>query len=192
MRPTRPTTVMLIIPSQKSCESLCMLRCALWRGPTPTLSWCWDVVGQHQPPVHSVSPSGTFWLMGECTASLLSSLSTGRHFLTFSFLFRCPYQDDRYLTTLVPVTGSSGLQFPSHYKRFVVKMFTFVDSASLAPLQETVCPPVLEHFNFTTYGFCDLLLFLPCQIFIHCSTEVCHPSSGSCEQSCTRKREFLL
>ncbi|XP_067313978.1 zona pellucida sperm-binding protein 4-like isoform X18 [Pseudorasbora parva] len=74
----------------------------------------------------------------------------------------CPYQDDRYLTTLVPVTGSPGLQFPTHYKRFVVKMFTFVDPASLAPLQET--------------------------IFIHCSTEVCHPSSGSCEQSCARKR----
>ncbi|XP_067243578.1 zona pellucida sperm-binding protein 4-like [Chanodichthys erythropterus] len=73
----------------------------------------------------------------------------------------CPYQDDRYLTTLVPVTGSSGLQFPTHYKRFVVKMFTFVDP-SLAPLQET--------------------------IFIHCSTAVCHPSSGSCEQSCARKR----
>ncbi|CAM4686216.1 unnamed protein product [Leuciscus chuanchicus] len=78
----------------------------------------------------------------------------------------CPYQDDRYLTTLVPVAGSSGLQFPTHYKRFVVKMFTFVDPASLAPLQET--------------------------IFIHCSTAVCHPSSGSCEQSCTRKSECLL
>ncbi|CAM4624292.1 unnamed protein product [Leuciscus chuanchicus] len=74
----------------------------------------------------------------------------------------CPYQDDRYLTTLVPVAGSPGLQFPTHYKRFVVKMFTFVDPASLAPLQET--------------------------IFIHCSTVVCHTSSGSCEQSCTRKR----
>ncbi|XP_067274458.1 zona pellucida sperm-binding protein 4-like isoform X2 [Pseudorasbora parva] len=74
----------------------------------------------------------------------------------------CPYRDDRYLTTLVPVAGSSGLQFPTHYKRFVVKMFTFVDPASLAPLQET--------------------------IFIHCSTAVCHPSSGSCEQNCARKR----
>ncbi|XP_073692681.1 zona pellucida sperm-binding protein 4-like [Garra rufa] len=91
----------------------------------------------------------------------------------------CPYYDDRYLTALVPVTRASGLQFPTHYKRFVVKMFTFVDPASLAPLQET--------------------------IFIHCSTAVCHPSSGSCEQSCGRKtspakqpvriqydREFLL
>ncbi|XP_051510310.1 zona pellucida sperm-binding protein 4-like [Myxocyprinus asiaticus] len=75
----------------------------------------------------------------------------------------CPYQDDRYLTTLVPVDGSSGLQFPTHYKRFIVKMFTFVDPASLAPLQETV--------------------------FIHCSTAVCHPSfTGSCEQSCARQR----
>ncbi|XP_073712518.1 zona pellucida sperm-binding protein 4 [Misgurnus anguillicaudatus] len=74
----------------------------------------------------------------------------------------CPYQDDRYLTTLVPVVGSSDLPFPTHYKRFIVKMFTFVDSASMAPLQET--------------------------IFIHCSTAVCHPASGSCEQSCTRQR----
>ncbi|XP_067282886.1 zona pellucida sperm-binding protein 4-like isoform X1 [Pseudorasbora parva] len=74
----------------------------------------------------------------------------------------CPYQDDRYLTTLVPVPGSSDLQFPTHYKRFAVKMFTFVDPASMAPLQET--------------------------IFIHCSTAVCHPSSGSCDQTCTRKR----
>ncbi|KTF76743.1 hypothetical protein cypCar_00050438, partial [Cyprinus carpio] len=49
----------------------------------------------------------------------------------------CPYQDDHYLTTLVPVTGSSGLQFPNHYKRFIVKMFTFVDQSSLALLQET-------------------------------------------------------
>ncbi|XP_042634137.1 zona pellucida sperm-binding protein 4-like isoform X2 [Cyprinus carpio] len=78
----------------------------------------------------------------------------------------CPYQDDRYLTTLVPVTGSSGLQFPTHYKRFIVKMFTFVDTASLAPLQET--------------------------IFIHCGTVVCHPSSlGSCEQRCSRGRRDL-
>ncbi|KAA0720433.1 Zona pellucida sperm-binding protein 4 [Triplophysa tibetana] len=73
----------------------------------------------------------------------------------------CPYQDDRYLTAMVPEVGSSGLQFPTHYKRFVVKMFTFVDPSSLAPLQET--------------------------IYIHCSTAVCHPASGSCEQSCGRK-----
>ncbi|KAA0703291.1 Zona pellucida sperm-binding protein 4 [Triplophysa tibetana] len=77
----------------------------------------------------------------------------------------CSYQDDRYLTALVPVVGSSGLQFPTHYKRFVVKMFTFVDPSSLAPLQET--------------------------IYIHCSTAVCHHASGSCEQSCTRKRRAV-
>ncbi|XP_056587772.1 zona pellucida sperm-binding protein 4-like [Triplophysa dalaica] len=77
----------------------------------------------------------------------------------------CPYQDDRYLTALVPEIGLSGLQFPTHYKRFVVKMFTFVDPSSLAPLQET--------------------------IYIHCSTAVCHPASGSCEQSCARKRRAV-
>ncbi|KAF4099978.1 hypothetical protein G5714_020104 [Onychostoma macrolepis] len=98
-----------------------------------------------------------FLILGHCWAtSTPSPLSLPQWDLLID---GCPYQDDRYLTTLVPVTGSSGLQFPTHYKRFVVKMFTFVDPA---PLQET--------------------------IFIHCSTEVCHPSSGSCEQSCTRKR----
>lgn len=40
---------------------------------------------------------------------------------------RCPYHDDRYLTMLVPVDGSSGLHFPTHHKRFIVKMFTFVE-----------------------------------------------------------------
>ncbi|XP_026112422.1 zona pellucida sperm-binding protein 4-like, partial [Carassius auratus] len=99
-------------------------------------------------------------MLGRCwTTSTPSPLSLPHWDLLID---GCPYQDDRYLTTLVPVTGSSGLQFPTHYKRFVVKMFTFVDPASLAALHET--------------------------IFIHCSTDVCHPSSGSCEQSCTRKR----
>ncbi|ROL41976.1 Zona pellucida sperm-binding protein 4 [Anabarilius grahami] len=75
----------------------------------------------------------------------------------------CPYQDDRYLTTLIPVDGSSGLQFPTHYKRFTLKMFTFVEPTSLAPLMETV--------------------------FIHCSTSVCSPTSAdSCVQSCNRNR----
>ncbi len=111
----------------------------------------------------------------------LSSLSTGRHFLIFSFLFRCPYQDDRYLTTLVPVTGSSGLQFPTHYKRFVVKMFTFVDPASLAPLQETVFIPT--HYLFSKFQFSNPNVFsVLVRFFIHCSTSVCHSLSGSCER----------
>ncbi|KAJ8378478.1 hypothetical protein AAFF_G00239420 [Aldrovandia affinis] len=75
----------------------------------------------------------------------------------------CPYHDDWYLTTLVPVDGSSGLMNPTHYKRFIVKMFTFVDPVSLLPPKETV--------------------------FIHCSTTVCHPSAAdSCEHRCGRQR----
>ena len=53
-------------------------------------------------------------------------------------LTRCPYHDDRYLTALVPVSESSGLAFPSHYKRFIVKMFTFVEEETLAPRKERV------------------------------------------------------
>ncbi|XP_077055632.1 zona pellucida glycoprotein 2, like 2 isoform X2 [Siphateles boraxobius] len=70
----------------------------------------------------------------------------------------CPYKDDQYLTTQLHV-GPSGLQYPSHYKFFVVKMFTFVDQSSFVPLQE--------------------------RIFIHCTTSVCHRSATEpCEPSC--------
>ncbi|XP_070686206.1 zona pellucida sperm-binding protein 4-like [Pempheris klunzingeri] len=74
----------------------------------------------------------------------------------------CPYRDDRYLSSLVPVGPSSGLDFPSHYRRFLFKMFTFVDPNTMEPLKE--------------------------QVYIHCSTSVCSPVQGhSCEPSCYRK-----
>ncbi|XP_029930442.1 zona pellucida sperm-binding protein 4-like [Myripristis murdjan] len=79
----------------------------------------------------------------------------------------CPYQDDRYLTRVIPVDGSSGLPYPMHYKRFVVKMFTFVHQETFAPQKDTV--------------------------FIHCATAVCHPSStDSCERQCHRKRRAAV
>ncbi|XP_071781162.1 zona pellucida sperm-binding protein 4-like [Centroberyx gerrardi] len=76
----------------------------------------------------------------------------------------CPYHDDRYLTRVIPVDGSSGLPYPTHHKRLVIKMFTFVDQETFTPQKDTV--------------------------FIHCTTAVCHPSStNSCEQQCHRQRE---
>ncbi|KAL7887901.1 hypothetical protein AOLI_G00028750 [Acnodon oligacanthus] len=79
----------------------------------------------------------------------------------------CPNQHDRYLTTPIPVDGSSGLQFPSHYKRFVLKMFTFVDHDSMAHLQE--------------------------KVFIHCSTSVCQlTAADSCEPRCSRQRRDVV
>ncbi|XP_017336791.1 zona pellucida glycoprotein 2, like 2 [Ictalurus punctatus] len=78
----------------------------------------------------------------------------------------CPYEDDRYLTTLVPVGPSYGLQYPTHYRRFVVKMFTFVDKDLLMPKKE--------------------------QLYIHCSTAVCQLSATeSCEPSCHRTKRSV-
>ncbi|XP_044049876.1 zona pellucida sperm-binding protein 4-like [Siniperca chuatsi] len=75
----------------------------------------------------------------------------------------CPYRDDRYLSSLVPVGPFSGVDFPSHYRRFIFKMFTFVDPKSMEPLKE--------------------------QVYIHCSTAVCSAALGrSCEPSCFRKK----
>ncbi|XP_035025119.1 zona pellucida sperm-binding protein 4 [Hippoglossus stenolepis] len=79
----------------------------------------------------------------------------------------CPYNDDRYLTKLVPVDSSSGLQYPSHHKRFIMQMFAFVDQNSYIPQRDTV--------------------------FIHCASSVCYPSSTeSCEQSCHRQRRAVV
>ncbi|XP_077452426.1 zona pellucida sperm-binding protein 4-like [Stigmatopora argus] len=76
----------------------------------------------------------------------------------------CPNRDDRYRSSLVAVGLDSGLDFPSHYRRFIFQMFTFVDPSSLEPQKE--------------------------QIYIHCSTSVCNAGSGfTCEPSCfSRKR----
>nr|BCD71185.1 egg envelope protein [Sardinops melanostictus] len=71
-----------------------------------------------------------------------------------------PHDEDLYQTTMLPVTG---VQYPTHYKRFAVKMFTFVDADSRLPRKE--------------------------KVFIHCSTAVCYPSAtDSCDRTCRRQR----
>ncbi|XP_043989691.1 zona pellucida sperm-binding protein 4-like isoform X1 [Gambusia affinis] len=79
----------------------------------------------------------------------------------------CPYHDDKYHTTVIPLDGSSGLEYPTHYKRFISRMFTFVNSDAYTPHKDTV--------------------------FIHCATAVCYPSSeDSCEQQCHRQRRATV
>ncbi|KAJ7986964.1 hypothetical protein DPEC_G00333830 [Dallia pectoralis] len=70
----------------------------------------------------------------------------------------CSFQDDRYMTIPIPVGTSSGLAYPSQYKRFALRMFTFVDPTSMDHLTE--------------------------KVYIHCSTAMCHHQAGSCEQKC--------
>ncbi|KAK5876100.1 hypothetical protein CesoFtcFv8_027102 [Champsocephalus esox] len=80
----------------------------------------------------------------------------------------CPYRDDRYLTALVSVDASSGLMYPTHHRRFVFKMFTFVSGGD-----------VKQH----------ALIPLHEKVFIHCEAAVCQLSAGNhCEPSCYRSR----
>ncbi|KAI9538183.1 hypothetical protein NQZ68_017916 [Dissostichus eleginoides] len=80
----------------------------------------------------------------------------------------CPYRDDRYLTALVPVDASSGLMYPTHYRRFVFKMFTFVSGGGVKQVAMT---PLNE------------------KVYIHCEAAVCQPSLGdNCEPRCFRNR----
>lgn len=81
---------------------------------------------------------------------------------------RCPYFGDNYKTQVMPVgAASSVLQFPAHYKRFVVTTFTFVKN---------------NQQN------------LRGQIYFHCSASVCFPSLlESCMTTCPtflRKRRM--
>ncbi|KAM6074668.1 LOW QUALITY PROTEIN: zona pellucida sperm-binding protein 1 [Chlamydotis macqueenii] len=73
----------------------------------------------------------------------------------------CPFAGDNYRTRLVPVgPASPQLPFPSHYQRFVVSTFTFVEPPSMAVLEG--------------------------EVYISCSASVCHlaqpePCRPSCE-----------
>uniref|UniRef100_A0A8B9HS20 Zona pellucida sperm-binding protein 4 n=1 Tax=Astyanax mexicanus TaxID=7994 RepID=A0A8B9HS20_ASTMX len=50
----------------------------------------------------------------------------------------CPYKDDLYLSNLVPVVGSSRLQYPGHYKRFI---FIHCSTAVCSPTAGATCEP---------------------------------------------------
>ncbi|MEQ2277573.1 hypothetical protein XENORESO_004623, partial [Xenotaenia resolanae] len=86
----------------------------------------------------------------------------------------CPYRDDHYLTHLIPVDASSGLLYPTHYRCFVFKMFTFVSGGRSDPSKK---------------GPADLLWTpLHEKVYIHCDAAVCQPSvTNSCEPRCSRK-----
>ncbi|XP_069809831.1 zona pellucida sperm-binding protein 4-like [Dendropsophus ebraccatus] len=77
----------------------------------------------------------------------------------------CPFEGDSYLTQLAPVGPSSqNMPFPTHYKRFVVSAFTFVDSATQTALKGLV--------------------------FLHCSASVCVPSAmESCSVNCPQRQK---
>ncbi|NWJ11064.1 ZP1 protein, partial [Crypturellus undulatus] len=72
----------------------------------------------------------------------------------------CPFVGDNYRTQLIPVgPASQQLPFPSHYQRFVVSTFTFVETPSMAMLEG--------------------------EVYIFCSASVCHLAQPEpCRPSC--------
>uniref|UniRef100_A0A672V4J1 Zona pellucida glycoprotein 1 n=1 Tax=Strigops habroptila TaxID=2489341 RepID=A0A672V4J1_STRHB len=72
----------------------------------------------------------------------------------------CPFVGDNYRTQLVPVgPASPQLPFPSHYQRFVISTFTFVEPPSMAVLEG--------------------------EVYISCSASVCHLAQPEpCRPSC--------
>uniref|UniRef100_H3BXB2 ZP domain-containing protein n=1 Tax=Tetraodon nigroviridis TaxID=99883 RepID=H3BXB2_TETNG len=76
----------------------------------------------------------------------------------------CPNPADPYTSELVSVT--TDVEFPEHYKRFLFKMFAFVDSVSVEP----------------TYQ----------QIYLHCSTSLCIAAPcRQCFPACFTKLKVL-
>lgn len=51
---------------------------------------------------------------------------------------RCPYTGDNYQTQLIPIQEAEGLTFPSHYQRFSISTFSFMDSGSKRALKGPV------------------------------------------------------
>ncbi|XP_061678127.1 zona pellucida sperm-binding protein 4-like isoform X2 [Syngnathoides biaculeatus] len=91
----------------------------------------------------------------------------------------CPYVEDRYKTTLVPVVSSSRLEFPSHYRRFFFKMFTFMSTTTDntgkgGSAAQQIISPLKE------------------KVYIHCDTTVCVRQQGNnCEPQCYRGKRDL-
>ncbi|KAM6115124.1 zona pellucida sperm-binding protein 1 [Pterocles gutturalis] len=79
----------------------------------------------------------------------------------------CPFAGDNYRTQLVPVgPASPQLPFPSHYQRFVLSTFAFVEPPSMAVLEG--------------------------EVYISCSASVCHlaqpePCRPSCQLGATSR-----
>nr|XP_056707976.1 zona pellucida sperm-binding protein 1-like [Euleptes europaea] len=74
----------------------------------------------------------------------------------------CPFEGDNYRTQRVPLgPASSELPFPTHYQRFIISTFTFVESGSQVVLDGLV--------------------------YLFCSVSVCYPSPlEPCRTSCQR------
>ncbi|NWI07660.1 ZP1 protein, partial [Tichodroma muraria] len=72
----------------------------------------------------------------------------------------CPFQGDNYRTRLIPMgPASPELPFPSHYQRFVISTFTFVEPPGMAVLEG--------------------------EVYISCSASVCHLAQPEpCRPSC--------
>ncbi|NXD01113.1 ZP1 protein, partial [Certhia familiaris] len=72
----------------------------------------------------------------------------------------CPFQGDNYRTRLIPMgPASPELPFPSHYQRFVVSTFAFVEPPGMAVLEG--------------------------EVYISCSASVCHLAQPEpCRPSC--------
>ncbi|XP_060118897.1 zona pellucida sperm-binding protein 1 isoform X1 [Heteronotia binoei] len=83
----------------------------------------------------------------------------------------CPFEGDNYRTQRVPPgPASSELPFPTHYQRFIISTFAFVDSGSQVLLSQLV--------------------------YLFCSASACYPSQfepcGTCStRSSPRGRRFL-
>ncbi|NXP69779.1 ZP1 protein, partial [Ramphastos sulfuratus] len=72
----------------------------------------------------------------------------------------CPFTGDNYRTQLIPLgPASPQLPFPSHYQRFAISTFTFVEPPSMAALEG--------------------------EVYISCSASVCHlAQTEPCRPSC--------
>ncbi|XP_072494878.1 zona pellucida sperm-binding protein 1 isoform X3 [Notamacropus eugenii] len=82
----------------------------------------------------------------------------------------CPFSGDGYKTQLASKKGMSELLFPTHYQRFIVSTFTFVDSVS----QRALSGPV--------YFFCSVSACYASE------TETCRTV---CHHGATKQRRFV-
>ncbi|XP_056372897.1 zona pellucida sperm-binding protein 4-like isoform X1 [Hyla sarda] len=82
-------------------------------------------------------------------------------------LNRCPFDGDNYISQVIPAgSPTQSLPYPTHYQRFVVKTFTFVDQSTQIALEGLV--------------------------YFHCSASACFPSATDrCITSCAQRKRRM-
>lgn len=179
-------------------KSRCILRWNSWGPQTQKYRWSWRTAGRRSTPTGRPNPGGTSSLTGNYFTlvcwdmkherwwkGLLSYMEAFQTAHLFSL--RCANPVDSYQVIFHPVWMDSRVQYPSHFKRFEVKMFAFAEDKDNLNKQVN---PRTRTWYFSAFEKKWFISITILQVFVHCDVVICdakNPAAGPCQRLCSRQ-----